>query len=259
MSETRVHPTAMVSPRAELGARVEVGPGANIGPNVSVGDGAVIGSWAILERNVRLGARCRVGPFSVIGGDPQDLKYRGEETWVEIGDETVVREYVTVNRGTAQSGSTTAGKGCLLMTSVHVAHDCHLGDGVILSNGVGLAGHVVIGDRAIVGGMTGVHQFVRIGRYAFVGGMAKVTKDVPPYTRADGNPSRLYGLNTIGLQRSGFPRETIEELKRAYRLFFRSDLNISQAQERARTELAQLPEVAEFVRFIAGSERGVLV
>jgi UDP-N-acetylglucosamine acyltransferase len=259
MSEARVHPTAMVSPQAELGSEVEVGAGATVGPNVTVGDGAVIGPWAILERNVRLGERCRVGPFSVIGGDPQDLKFQGEETWVEIGDESVLREYVTVNRGTAQSGSTTVGRGCLVMTSVHVAHDCHLGNGVILSNGVGLAGHVIIGDRAIVGGMTGVHQFVRIGTYAFVGGMAKVTKDVPPYTKADGNPSRLYGLNTIGLQRAGFPRETIEELKRAYRLFFRSDLNISQAQERARTELAQLPEVVEFVRFIAGSERGVLV
>ena len=259
MAAVTIHPTAIVAPGAELDAGVEVGPQAIIGPGVSVGARSVIGPRAILERNVRLGAYCRVGAGSILGGDPQDLKYQGEETWAEIGDGTVIREYATINRGTVRSGITRVGARCLVMTYAHVAHDCHIGDGVILSNGVGLAGHVTIDDQAILGGMTGVHQFVRIGAYAFIGGMTKVTKDVPPYCKADGNPIRLFGLNTIGLQRSGFARPTIDELKKAYRLFFRSDLNISQAQARAHTDLAALPEVETFVTFIAGSERGVLV
>lgn len=259
MTAATIHPTALVAADAELGAGAQVGPQVIVGPRVTVGAGTVLGPRVILERNVRLGADCRVGAGSVLGGDPQDLKYKGEETWTVVGDGTVIREYATINRGTAESGKTSVGAGCLIMTYAHVAHDCHIGDGVILSNGVQLAGHVTIDDRAILGGMTGAHQFVRIGAYAFVGGMTKITKDVPPYCKADGNPIRLFGLNTIGLQRSGFPRETIEELKRAYRLFFRSDLNISQAQARAHTDLASLPEVETFVAFIAGSERGVLV
>jgi UDP-N-acetylglucosamine acyltransferase len=255
----KVHPTAIVAPDAELGEEVEIGPYAIVGPKVTVGAGTFIGPRVILERNVRLGADCRVGAGSILGGDPQDLKYQGEETWVEVGDGTIIREYATLNRGTVQSGRTSVGKGCLVMTYAHLAHDCHVGDGVILSNGVGLAGHVTIDSRAVIGGMTGVHQFVRVGTFAFVGGMAKVTKDVPPYCKADGNPIKLYGLNAIGLQRSGFSRETLDELKKAYRLFFRSDLNISQAQARARTDLASFPEVETFIRFIEGSERGVLV
>lgn len=259
MAPVKIHPTAIVSQDAELGEDVEVGPYTIVGPGVSVGARTVLAPRVILERNVRLGAGCRVGVGSILGGNPQDLKYQGEETWVEVGDGTVIREYTTINRGTVQSGRTSVGKGCLIMTYVHLAHDCHIGDGVILSNGVGLAGHVSIDARAIVGGMTGVHQFVRIGAFAFVGGMAKVTKDVPPYCKADGNPTKLYGLNTIGLQRNGFSRETIDELKKSYRLFFRSELNIGQAQARARTDLAALPEVEAFVRFIEVSERGVLV
>ncbi len=252
-----VHPTAIVDPAAQLGAGTEVGPWALVGPQVVTGPSCRIAARAVLERNVRLGARVRVGIGSIVGGDPQDLKYAGEETWVEIGDDTVVREYATVNRGTKESGSTTIGRGCLIMTTVHVGHDCHIGDGVILSNAVGLAGHVHIGDRAIIGGMTGVHQFVHIGPHAFIGGFAKVNKDVPPYVKADGNPARLYGLNTVGLQRHGFPQETLEALKKAYRLFFRSEYNVSQALERWHADVPPVPEVETFVRFIAASERGV--
>jgi UDP-N-acetylglucosamine acyltransferase len=254
----RVHPSALVHPDATLEDDVDVGAGAIIGPAVGVGAGSVIGPRATLEKNVRLGPRCRVGTGSILGGDPQDLKYRGEETWVEVGEGTVIREYSTINRGTAQSGRTSLGRNCLVMTYVHLAHDCHVGDSVILSNSVGLAGHVSIEDHAIVGGMTGVHQFVRIGAYAFIGGMAKVTKDVPPYCKADGNPLQLFGLNTIGLQRHGFGRDAIERLKKAYRHFFRSDLNISQALERSGS-LGDSPEVLAFVRFIERSQRGVLV
>ena len=259
MSAASIHPTAIVSPQAELAADVEVGPFAIIGPQVTVGAGSRIAARATLEQNVRLGEGCRVGSGSILGGQPQDLKYAGEETWVEVGDGTVIREYCTINRGTTQSRVTRLGKSCLVMTYVHMAHDCHVGDRVILTNGVQRAGHVTIDECAIVSGLTPVHQFVKIGAYAFVGGMSRVTKDVPPYTKAVGNPMKLYGLNAVGLQRHGFSAETVAELKKAYRLFFRSGLNISQALERARAELTMLPEVENFLQFIEASARGVLV
>jgi UDP-N-acetylglucosamine acyltransferase len=259
VSGVRVHPTAIVDSGAELGADVEIGPYAIVGPQVSVGDRSVLAPHAILERNVRLGAGCRVGSGSILGGDPQDLKFKGEETWVEIGDATVVREYSTVNRGTAESGKTTVGRKCLVMSYVHLAHDCHIADEVILSNCVQLAGHVKIGDGAIISGLSAVHQFVKIGAYAFIGGMSRVSKDVPPFVKAVGNPLELFGLNSVGLERRAVPRETAHELKKAYMLFFRSDLNVSQALARARSELRPLPEIELFVKFVEESERGVLV
>lgn len=259
MSAARIHPTAIVDPAADLGEDVEVGPWVVVGPKVTVGARSVLAPRAILERNVRLGADCRVGVGSIVGGDPQDLKFRGEETWVEIGDGSTVREYATINRGTAESGSTSVGRKCLVMSYVHLAHDCHLGDGVIVSNLSQLAGHIKVGDGAILSGMTAVHQFVRIGAYAFIGGMSRVSKDVPPYVKVSGNPLQLYGLNSIGLERRGVPRETLRALKQAYNLFFRSELNISQALQRARAELPPLREIETFLSFIESSERGVLV
>jgi UDP-N-acetylglucosamine acyltransferase len=201
----------------------------------------------------------RVGIGTIIGGPPQDLKYAGEETTVEIDDGTVIREYATINRGTAHSFKTTVGKNCLLMSYVHIGHDCRIGNSVILSNVVQLAGHVSIEDKAIISGMSAVHQFARIGRHSFIGGMSRVSKDIPPFLKAVGNPVKLYGLNTIGLQRSGMDDETIRELKRAYRLLFRSDLNVTQAIERAQTEIGSLPEVQELIRFVEASERGVVI
>jgi UDP-N-acetylglucosamine acyltransferase len=254
---TRIHPTALVDPKAELGADVEVGPYAFIGPNCIVGDGGVIQMRAVLEQNVRLGATVTVGIGSILGGAPQDLKFKGEDTTVEIGEGTTIREYVTINRGTSESMRTSTGKNCFLMSYVHLAHDCHLGDGVIISNGTQLAGHVRIDDRAIISGVCAVHQFVKIGRHAFVGGLSRVTKDIPPYVKAVGNPVKLYGLNSVGLQRSGFSETTVSELKKAYRLFFRSDMNITQALEKA-TELQQSPEVKAFVAFVEESDRGVV-
>ncbi len=255
---TRVDRTAIVHPRAQLGAGVEVGPWAAVGDGCVIGEGCVVGARATLERNVRLGARVKVGIGTVLGGDPQDLKFRGEETWVEVGDDTTIREYSTVNRGTSESLRTTLGRGCFLMSYVHLAHDCHVGDGVILSNGVQLAGHVTIEDRAIVSGLSAVHQFVRIGRHAFVGGCSRVSKDVPPYVKAVGNPIKLYGLNSVGLQRGGFSEATLLELKRAYRLLFRSDLMLSAAVTRARDELdMSVPEVGTLLDFVATSGRGV--
>ena len=259
MSEPKIHPTAIVSPQATLAPDVEVGPFAIVGPQVEAAAGCRIGARATLEQNVRLGPQCRVGSGSILGGAPQDLKYAGVETWVEIGEGTVIREYCTINRGTTQSRLTRLGRNCLVMTYVHIAHDCHIGDRVILTNGVQLAGHVTIDQCAIISGLTPVHQFVKIGAYAFVGGMSRVTKDVPPYTKAVGNPMKLYGLNAVGLQRHGFTPETVAELKKAYRLFFRAGLNISQALERSRAELVMLPEVETFLQFIEASARGVLV
>jgi UDP-N-acetylglucosamine acyltransferase len=259
MKRGGIHPTAIISSSARLGQRVEVGPFAIIGDGCEVGDDCEIHPRATLERDVKLGSNVKVGIGSVIGGSPQDLKYGGEKTTVEIGDGTVIREYVTINRGTSQSLRTSVGSKCLIMSYVHLAHDCHLGNGVILGNCVQLAGHVLIGDRATLSGLSGVHQFVRIGRNAFIGGCSRVSKDIPPFLKAVGNPVRLYGLNGIGLQRSGFPAEVIRELKRAYRLFFRSDLNVSQAMQRAEQELQLFPEVRELMGFVETSGRGVVV
>lgn len=255
----QVHPTAIVSPSATLGENVRIGPYAIVGERCEIGDGAVLEPHAVLERNVKLAANVMIGVGSVIGGDPQDLKFKGEDTWVEIGEGSRIREYSTINRGTAQSLRTTVGKGCFLMSYVHLAHDCHVGDGVIISNGTQLAGHVTIEDRAIISGLVAVHQFVKIGRHAFVGGCSRVAKDVPPFLKAVGNPVKLYGLNSVGLTRSGFAEETVRELKRAYRLFFRSELNVSQAMERARSELQQIEEVDHFLRFLEDSGRGVVI
>jgi UDP-N-acetylglucosamine acyltransferase len=259
MTRSRIHPTAIVSSDAEIGADVEIGAFAIVGEGCTIGDESVIAPRATLERNVTLGTQVKIGIGTVLGGAPQDLKYSGEETTVEIGDGTVIREYSTINRGTAHSFKTTVGRNCLLMSYVHLAHDCRVGDGVILSNVVQLAGHVTIEDKAILSGLSAVHQFARIGRHAFIGGMARVSKDIPPFLKAVGNPVKLYGLNTVGLQRSGMDEDTIRELKRAYRLFFRSDLNVSQAIERAQTELELFPEVKELIRFVEASERGVVI
>jgi UDP-N-acetylglucosamine acyltransferase len=259
MSAADIHPTAVVSPRAELAAGVKVGPFAIIGDGCVIADGCVVGPHAVLERNVHLATNVRVGVGSVLGGDPQDLKFRGEETTVEIGEGSTVREYSTINRGTAASMKTTVGRHCFIMSYVHLAHDCHIGDGVIISNATQLAGHVTVEERAILSGVSAVHQFALIGRYSFIGGCSRVAKDVPPYVKAVGNPVKLYGLNTVGLQRNGFSEDVIKELKRAYRLFFKSELNVSQARARAESELRHIPEVEEFLKFFERSDRGVVI
>ena len=259
MSAARIHPTAIISPDADIAADAEVGAFAIVGEGCTVGPASVIAPRATLERNVTLGRSVKVGIGSIVGGAPQDLKYAGEETTVEIGDGTVIREYVTINRATSHSFKTTVGNNCLLMSYVHIGHDCQIGNGVILSNVVQLAGHVTIEDKAIISGLSAVHQFARIGHHSFIGGMSRVSKDIPPFLKAVGNPVKLYGLNTIGLQRSGMDEETIRELKRAYRLLFRSDLNVTQAIERAQTELEPLAEVKELIRFVEASKRGVVI
>jgi UDP-N-acetylglucosamine acyltransferase len=252
-----VHPTAIVHDDAVLGGGVTVGPGSIIGPGVVVGDGTEISSNVLIERDTVVGRECRIFHGAVLGTEPQDLKFEGEQAKLEIGDRTVIREYATLNRGTRATGRTSVGSDCLLMAYSHVAHDCHLGDRVILANAVNMGGHVTIGDWAIVGGMTPIHQFVRIGEHAFVGGASRVSKDVAPYVRAAGDPLVMSGLNSVGLRRRGFGPELRLELKRAYRMFFLSDLNVTQAIERARQELDLLPEVERFIVFFETTDRGV--
>lgn len=257
--DTDIHPTALIDPEARLAPGVKVGAYAIVGPRVTIGEGTSVGPHVLVERDTQIGNDCTLAKGAVLGTDPQDLKYQGERTSLVVGDRTVVREYATLNRGTAARGRTEVGNDCLLMAYVHVAHDCVVGDHVVLSNAVNMAGHVSIGDHAIVGGLTAIHQFVRVGCHAFVGGASRVPKDVPPYLKAAGNPMQLYGLNGVGLQRRGFSEDVRVQLKRAYRIFFHSQLNVSQAIERVRDELPASPELETFLSFVEESERGILV
>jgi UDP-N-acetylglucosamine acyltransferase len=254
-----IHGTAVVDPGARLGAGVSIGPFAVVGPGVEIGQGTVVGPHAAIVRDTTVGSRCTVGAGAVLGADPQDLKYHGEPTRLDIGDDTTIREYATLHRGTAATGRTVVGRRCYLMTYVHVAHDCVVEDDVVLANAVQLAGHVHVESRASVGGLTPVHQFVRIGRLAFVGGGSRVPQDVPPFARAAGNPMKLYGINSIGLTRAGVPADVRAALKHAFRLLFNSHLGLSQAVEQLRAESAHLPEVMQLVDFVVTSQRGVLV
>ena len=253
----RIHPTAIVDPGSRLAPDVHVGPYAVIGPRVDVGPGSIIASHAVLVQDTTVGARCRIGVGAVLGGDPQDLKYDGEPTCLAVGDDTTVREYVTAHRATTRHGSTVIGRRCYLMAYVHVGHDTVLDNDVVLANGVQLGGHVRIGAHASIGGGTPVHQFVQIGEWAFVGGASRVPQDVPPFSRAAGNPLRLYGINTVGLARAGFQPEVQKALRQAYRLLFNSPLRVSEAIERIRREGPCVPQVQQLVEFIAASERGV--
>ena len=252
-----IHPTAVINADAELGAGVEVGPYAVVGPGVEVGDGVRLGPHVVLERNVTLGAGVIIGAGAVLGGDPQDMKYRGEATRVTVGPRTVIREHSTVNRGTTATGLTSIGADCFLMTYVHVAHDCRVGDGVTIANATQLSGHVTIEDRVTLSGLIAVHQFVTIGTSAFVGGASRIPQDIPPYVKAVGNPVALFGLNTIGLTRAGVPGETIAGLKHAYRLLFNSDTPRAESVARLQAEAALTPEVARLLAFITGARRGI--
>jgi len=255
-----IHDTAIVDEGAELGAGVRVGPYAIIGPGVTVGANSRIGPRVLIERDTTVGAGCRIANGAVLGTDPQDLKYEGERTWLKVGDRTVIREFATLNRGTAAAGVTTVGSDCLLMAYCHIAHDCELGNHVIISNATNMAGHVAIEDWAIVSGLVAIHQFVRIGAHAFVGGGSRINRDVPPFCKATGNPSpKLYGLNAVGLDRRGFSPDVRRRLKSAYRILFQSELNLSQALRKVSEEPELVcPEVGYFLDFIRTSERGII-
>jgi UDP-N-acetylglucosamine acyltransferase len=254
----RIHPTAVVSPHAELADGVRVGAYAVVGAHVVVGPETWIGPHAVVDGRTTLGARNRIFSFASVGTVPQDLKYRGEESTLVVGDDNLIREYVSMNPGTAGGGmETRVGNGCLFMVSSHVAHDCRVDDRVILANGAALGGHVTVERHAIVNGLAGVHQFVRVGESAFCAAGAMVSQDVPPYCTVAGDRARLYGLNLLGLRRRGFDTETIVALKRAYRLLFLGRSAQREALERTEAELGQVPEVARLVAFVRASERGV--
>jgi UDP-N-acetylglucosamine acyltransferase len=257
MATGALHPTAVVDSRAELDLGVEVGPYAIIGPHVTLGAGTTVGAHAVIDGHTTLGRDCRVFPHAVIGQAPQDLKFRGERTYLRIGDRTVIREFATLNLATQPEEATVVGSDCLLMSYTHVAHNCVLGNHVILANVATLAGHVTIEDYAIVGGVTPVHQFVRIGCHSMIGGGSRIPQDVAPYTLVAGNPARLGGLNKVGLERRGFSADTIAALRQAFRIMFRSGLPVPDALARAREELPEIPEVAHFLDFFSDARRGV--
>ena len=254
-----IHPTAIVDRAAELGRDVAIGPYAIVGPGVTLADGVRLAPHAVIERHAIIGRGCDIGVGAVIGGDPQDVKYRGEPTRVQIGEGTRIREYVTVHRGSTATGRTVIGRGCYLMSYVHVGHDCVLEDDVTLANAVQLGGHVHLESHVTVGGSSAIHQFARVGTYAFVGGGCRVPQDVPPYATAAGNPLRLYGINAVGLRRAGIGPEDRLALKRAFRLLFNSDLALSEAIDRLKAEDPEIPEVTRLIGFFSRSERGVLV
>ena len=255
----RIHPTAIVEPGANLATGVVVGPYSLIGPSVTVGPGSEIGAHVVLEGRVRLGARCRIGHGALIGGVPQDFKFReGLPVGVTVGDDTVIREYVTVHRATHEGRDTRIGSRCLVMVSSHVAHDCVVGDEVIIINYAGLSGHVTVEDRATIGGLTGIHPFTRIGTYAYVGGWAKVTQDVPPFVMADGVPATARGVNVIGMRRGGVDGEGRRQVRAAFRILYRSGLAPAAAAARLKAELGGHPLVARLVGFIEDSKRGIV-
>lgn len=254
----RIHETAVIDPDARLADDVTIGPYCIVGAQVELGAGCRLESCVRIDGPLVAGAGNRFFHGAAIGGVPQDLKYAGARSSVRIGDDNVFREFATVNRATEEGGETVIGNGNLLMAYVHVAHDCVLHDRVILANSVNLAGHVEIEDHAIVGGVTPVHQFVRIGSYAIVGGGSRVSKDMPPFMKAAGNPLRVVGLNTVGLERHGFDRNVRRALKDAFRLLYRAELNVSQAVERMREAHPDSPEIGHLVEFIQRTHRGIV-
>ena len=257
MNDVQIHPTAIVDAGAEIGS------GCVIGPYCVVADGVVLGPNCWLQQHVTLcgpmtaGARNKFYAYCSIGQQTQDLKYEGEPTHLEIGEENTFREFVTINRSTTSAGKTEIGDRGNYLAYSHVGHDCKVGDGVVFSNNGTLAGHVKVGDHAIMGGLTAVHQFCRIGRFAITGGCSKIVQDIPPFMIADGNPAKVRGINVIGLERNGFASETIKQIKEAFRLIYRSKLNTSQAIEAIRNELGSKLELNQIVEFIEQSERGI--
>lgn len=254
-----IHPTAIVAPGARLGANVRIGPYAIVGPDATLGDDVRIASHALLEGRVVLGARVRVGHGAVVGGEPQDLKFKPDTpSGVRVGAGTVIREYVTIHRATRPEGWTEIGEDCLLMATCHVAHDCRLGDGVVVINYAGITGHCEIGDRATVGGYAGIVPFTRVGTFAYIGGCAKINQDVPPFMIADGNLATVRGVNVVGLRRAGVGPAERRALREAHRILYRCGLTPAAALERMGRELEPTRQVKELMAFLETARRGVL-
>ncbi|MFA6358345.1 MAG: acyl-ACP--UDP-N-acetylglucosamine O-acyltransferase [Candidatus Omnitrophota bacterium] len=253
----QIHSTAIISPKAKLAAGVIVGPFSVINDGVSIGAGTQIGAHCVVEGNTTIGKSCEIFTGAVVGSRPQDLKFKNEKVFLEIGDNNIIREYCTLNPGTGEGGKTVVGNNNLLMAYSHVAHDCKIGDYCILANNSTLAGHVNIEDKVVIGGIVAVHQFVRIGMLSIIGGCSKVVQDIPPFSTCDGHPARVYGLNLIGLRRKGMPNAAIKKLDQAFKVIFNSGLSVKHAIEKVQKELEKSEEVNYLLNFAKNSERGL--
>ncbi|MEO8207245.1 MAG: acyl-ACP--UDP-N-acetylglucosamine O-acyltransferase [Chthoniobacterales bacterium] len=253
-----IHPTAVIDASAKIGSNTRIGPYCVIGPKVVMGDDCELTNHVTVAGPTTIGNGNIFYPYCSIGQRTQDLKYKAEPTYLEIGSNNSFREFCTVNRGTAPESKTVIGSHGNFLAYSHIAHDCVVGDHVIFSNNGTLAGHVIVEDHALIGGLAGVHQFCRIGKYAILGGCTKVVQDVVPFMIADGNPAEMRGINQVGLERNDFSTEAVRNLKEAYRIIYRSNLNTKQAVETIRTQLPQIPEILSVVEFIEASKRGIV-
>lgn len=245
-----IHPSVIIDATAEIADGVEIGPGSIVGPHVTIGENTVIGPHVVLKGLTTIGPNCRIESGSVLGGEPQDFKFQGERSWLRIGANNIIREFTTIHRATGEDKATVIGDNNLIMAYCHIGHNCDLGSRITMANMVGISGHVVVEDRVVFGGMVGVHQYVRFGRLAMVGGFSKVVQDVPPFMMADGRPSRVYGLNVLGLRRAGVPTAVRAGLKQAYKFIYRSDMNLSQAIEAIEEEVEPNPECDYLLEFL---------
>lgn len=253
-----INKLSAIHPNARIGKHTEIGPFVTIEEDVVIGDHCTIRSNAVIMNGTRMGDHCEIYPGAIVGADPQDLKFKGEYTLLQIGDHTTIREYCTINKGTQHSGTTVIGSHVLLMAYVHVAHDCLIGNHAILSNCVNLAGHVEIADHAILGGLVAVHQFVKIGQYSFIGGGSLVRKDVPPYIKASKDPLSYIGVNSIGLERKGFGRARIQEIQDIYKILFVKHSNNTVAMEEIASSIVESNDKSRIIDFIKASERGII-
>ncbi|MBU1726522.1 MAG: acyl-ACP--UDP-N-acetylglucosamine O-acyltransferase [Candidatus Omnitrophica bacterium] len=252
-----IHKTAIVSGKAKLAVGVSVGPYSVISDNVCIGSGTKIGTHCLIEGYTTIGKNCEIFTGAVVGSKPQDLKFSGEKSFLEIGDNNVIREYCTLNPGTGEGGKTAVGSNCLLMAYSHVAHDCLIGNKCIFANCATLAGHVTIEDMAIIGGIVAVHQFVRVGKLSIIGGCSKVVQDIPPYSTCDGHPARIYGLNLLGLRRHNVSKDSIGLLDSAFKILFNSGVSAKRSLEKIEKEFIRTEEISYLADFIKKSERGL--
>lgn len=251
-----IHETAIIDPGAELGVDVEIGPYCVVGPSVRIGDRTCLGAHAVIEGGTTLGEECRVASGAILGGPPQDTKYKGEPTFLTIGDRNIIREGVTIHRATGEGNTTVVGSENMIMAYAHIGHNAHVGNNVTIASYVGISGHVTVEDRVVFGGFVGVHQFVRIGKITMVGGMSRVVQDVPPFMLVQGEQLQPHGLNVVGLRRTGVTAEVREQLKEAYRLLYRAGLNLQQAVERISEEVPPSEERDYLVSFLEAVQSG---
>ena len=253
-----IHPNAIVHPGAQLGPGVKIGAFSTVGEHVRIGRDTILDSHVVVEGWTEIGEKCHIFPFSSLGAAPQAIRYRGEPTRLTMGSGNIIREFVTIHRGTPEGGGITLlGNGSFIMAYSHIAHDCRIGNEVIMANGSTLGGHILVEDSAIIGGLVAIHQFVRIGRFAIIGGASAIPKDIPPYMTAAGNRAKLYGLNLVGLKRHRFPEAAIGALKQAYRILFRSHLPLRKAMGKVEQEVPDLPEIRHLLEFLQNSKRGI--